>query len=153
MQQAHDDYVLCLERVYAVADYITVNISSPNTKDLRQLQHGDALAALLDAIMNRHTQLAAQHGANKPLFVKIAPDMADTDIEQFVAVANHYSISGVIVSNTTARRDLIDAHPLAAEAGGLSGEVMREFADDRLRATHAVLPDTTTLIGAGSPVT
>jgi len=149
LEQAHEDYVLCLERVYAVADYITVNISSPNTKDLRQLQHGDALLELLDAIMNRHAQLATEHGAIKPLFVKIAPDMSDQDIKQFAEIANQYPIHGVIVSNTTARRDLIAGHPLAAEAGGLSGEVMREFADERLATARRELPDTLKLIGAG----
>jgi len=149
LEQAHDDYVLCLDRVYAVANYITVNISSPNTKDLRQLQHGSALTELLEAIMNRHAQLASQNGIAKPLYVKIAPDMDDDDIKQFVTVANQFSVSGVIVSNTTARRDLIESHPLAVEAGGLSGEVMREFADDRLRATRSELPQSCTLIGVG----
>lgn len=149
LAKAHDDYVHCLERVYAVADYITVNISSPNTKDLRQLQHGDALAELLEALMNSHSNLATQHGANKPLFVKIAPDMGDEEIAQFIQVASQYPINGVIVSNTTARRDLVEGHPLADEAGGLSGEVMREFANDRLQAMKDRLPNQWTLIGAG----
>jgi len=149
LEQAHDDYVHCLERVYPVADYITVNISSPNTRDLRQLQHGDALAELLEAVMNAHAKLATQHGINKPLFVKIAPDMDDNEITQFIQVANQYPINGVIVSNTTARRDLVEGHPLADEAGGLSGEVMREFANDRLQAVKRKLPNQWTLIGAG----
>ncbi len=149
LENAHDDYVNCLERVYPVADYVTVNISSPNTKDLRQLQHGDALAALLDAVMTTHTKLATQHGANKPLFVKIAPDMSDDDITQFIQVANQYPISGVIVSNTTARRDLVEGHPLAMEAGGLSGEVMRDFANERLQSVQSKAPNNWALIGAG----
>jgi len=149
LEQAHDDYVHCLERVYPVADYITVNISSPNTKDLRQLQHGDALAELLEAVMNTHTKLATQHGINKPLFVKIAPDMDNDEVTQFIQVASQYPINGVIVSNTTARRDLVDGHPLADEAGGLSGEVMREFANDRLAAVKHQLPNQWSLIGAG----
>ena len=149
LEDAHNDYSLCLEKVYAVADYITVNISSPNTKDLRQLQHGDALTALLEHVMNKHAQLATQHGANKPLFVKIAPDMDDNAIEQFIRVAGNYPIDGVIVSNTTARRDLIDGHPLAEEAGGLSGEVLRDFANERLSVVHKHRPKSWTLIGAG----
>lgn len=149
LENAHSDYVHCLERVYPVADYITVNISSPNTKDLRQLQHGDALAELLEPVMNRHAQLASQHQGSKPLFVKIAPDMDDSAIEQFIQVASTYPIHGVIVSNTTSRRDLIDSHPLAAEAGGLSGEVLRDFANDRLSAVKKRLPANWTLIGAG----
>lgn len=149
LEKAHNDYVHCLERVYPVADYITVNISSPNTKDLRQLQHGDALAELLEAVMNTHSNLATQHGANKPLFVKIAPDMSNEEITQFIQIANQYPIHGVIVSNTTARRDLIEGHPLAEEAGGLSGEVMRDFANDRLEAVHHQLPNEWALMGAG----
>jgi len=149
LEQAHQDYVYCLERVYPVADYITINISSPNTKDLRQLQHGDALSVLLDAVMNRHAQLHSEHGQSKPVFVKIAPDMDNASIKQFVEVASHYPIEGVIVSNTTARRDWIEGHPLANEAGGLSGEVMREFADDRLQQVRQELPRSLTVIGAG----
>ena len=149
LEEAHNDYIQCLEKIYPVADYITVNISSPNTKDLRQLQHGDALAALLDPVMNRHAQLASQHSANKPLFVKIAPDMDDSAIQQFIDVANHYPINGVIVSNTTARRDLVEGHPLADEAGGLSGEVLRDFANDRLSVVQKHRPQNWALIGAG----
>ena len=149
LEQAHEDYVHCLNKVYPIADYITVNISSPNTKDLRRLQHGNALNALLDAIMNRHAQLATTHGQRKPLLVKIAPDMDDTEITEFIKVAHLYPINGVIVSNTTARRDLIQGHALAAEAGGLSGEVMREFANDRLRVVRQHLPPQWSLIGAG----
>lgn len=149
LEESQQDYAHCLQRVYAVADYITVNISSPNTKDLRQLQHGQALRALLDTIMNHHSQLATQHGVHKPLWVKIAPDMSDAEIHDFISTASEYPINGVIVSNTTARRDLIHGHPSADEAGGLSGEVMREFADDRLSFVAEHSPDAWSLIGAG----
>ena len=149
LEEAHKDYRHCLEKVYPVADYITVNISSPNTKDLRALQHGDALAALLEPLMSQHAQLATQHGANKPLLVKIAPDLDDTAIEQFIQVASAYPIDGVIVSNTTARRDLIAGHPLAEEAGGLSGEILRDFANDRLNIVNKHKPNEWTLVGAG----
>lgn len=149
LENAHHDYVHCLDKVYAVADYITVNISSPNTKDLRQLQHGDALAALLEPVMNRHTQLATQHSSHKPLLVKIAPDMDDNAIEQFIHVAKGYPINGVIVSNTTARRDLIEGHPQENEAGGLSGEILRDFANDRLGIMHNHKPQGWALVGAG----
>jgi len=149
LQEAANDYIHCLEKVYPVADYITVNISSPNTKDLRQLQHGDALAALLEPVMNRHEQLVTEHGIKKPLLVKIAPDMDDTAIEQFIQVASGYPINGLIASNTTARRDLVQSHPLAQEAGGLSGEILRDFANERLSVVHKNRPMDWVLVGAG----
>ena len=148
-ERAVDDYVTCLERVWPVADYVAVNISSPNTAGLRELQHGDALEALLDALGDARERLATEHGRRLPIAVKIAPDMDDAALDGFAAAVAARAIDAVIVGNTTRGRAPVAGHLHAPEAGGLSGTPLRALADDRLAAVRARLPEDVALIGVG----
>ena len=126
IDRAVEDYLICLDKAYPLASYITVNISSPNTKNLRQLQGASELDALLSALKSRQTALADQHGRYVPLALKIAPDL---DPEQLGIIANtlrRYRIDAAIATNTTLGREGVEASPLAAESGGLSGKPLFE---------------------------
>lgn len=132
-EDAATDYVTTFARVAQFADYVAVNVSSPNTPGLRDLQERDALERLL-------TRLAAANRANslrKPILVKVAPDLDPGALEAIVGIARDQGVSGLIVSNTTIGRDGATS-PLAAEAGGLSGAPLRDLADDVLRRAHRV---------------
>ena len=120
-EDALDDYAYCLERVYPLADYVTVNISSPNTQGLRSLQGEEALTRLLSALKERQAQLSGEHGRYVPLLVKIAPDLSLAEVEGMAAVFRTQEIDGVIATNTTISRDAVSALPHGLEAGGLSG--------------------------------
>jgi dihydroorotate dehydrogenase len=149
IENAVDDYLICLDKVYAYSSYITVNISSPNTKNLRQLQGEDELTALLSTLKQRQTELAEKHGRYVPLAVKIAPDL---DAEQIAAVARTLTaqkIDGVIATNTTLSREEIAGHPLANEAGGLSGRPVRERATQVIRQLAKELDGALPIIGVG----
>lgn len=122
LDRAHEDYQLCLQQVYPHADYITVNISSPNTAGLRDLQHGDQLELLLAKLSDTRSQLAQQHGRQVPLAVKIAPDMSTDDLDSFCTLAVKHHVDGIIAGNTTSSRVEIEGSPHVNEAGGLSGE-------------------------------
>jgi dihydroorotate dehydrogenase len=119
--RAADDYLACLDAVYARATYVTVNISSPNTQNLRELQSSERLDELLSAVMSRREALAARQGAVKPLLVKVAPDLDDAQIAAIAALAVTHRVDGLIATNTTIARDTIAGHPHAAQLGGLSG--------------------------------
>ena len=148
-ERAVDDYVTCLERAWPVADYVAVNVSSPNTAGLRDLQHGDALARLLDALCDARERLATRHGVRRPIAVKIAPDMDDAALGGFADAAVVRGIDAVIVGNTTRQRIAVAGHLHAPEAGGLSGAPLRGLADDRLAAARARLPAGVALVGVG----
>ena len=135
LKSAHEDYQACLTAVYPFADYITVNISSPNTPGLRDLQLGESLQALLKSIKTAQQTLADQHSTYVPVAVKISPDMAAEDIDGFCDAAANNKIDGIIAGNTTLTRDGVAASVHAKEAGGLSGEPLTE----RARATIAHL--------------
>ena len=120
IERAADDYLLCLDAVYERASYVTVNISSPNTQNLRDLQSPEKLGLLLAAIMARRAELAARHGL-KPLVLKVAPDLDEAQIEAIAALALEHRLDGLIATNTTLAREDVSAHPSGAEAGGLSG--------------------------------
>ncbi|MDO4693982.1 MAG: quinone-dependent dihydroorotate dehydrogenase [Eikenella sp.] len=152
MEKAADDYLICLEKAYPHAGYITVNISSPNTKNLRALQGGDELHALLDALKNRQARLAAQHGRYVPLAVKIAPDLDDAQIEAVAEVARQTEIDGIIATNTTIDKTALGNHPLAGEAGGLSGLPVREKSRAVLQKLAARLNGRIPLTGVGGIV-
>ncbi|QMT40564.1 quinone-dependent dihydroorotate dehydrogenase [Neisseria shayeganii] len=152
MEKAADDYLICLEKAYPHAGYITVNISSPNTKNLRALQGGDELHALLDALKNRQSQLATQHGRYVPLAVKIAPDLDDAQIEAVAEVALQTEIDGIIATNTTIDKTALGNHPLAGEAGGLSGLPVREKSRAVLQKLAARLNGRIPLTGVGGIV-
>jgi dihydroorotate dehydrogenase len=130
MERATDDYITCLDGVYPHADYVTVNISSPNTKNLRSLQSDEALDALLGAVAERRELLAKRHGKRSPIFLKIAPDLSEDQIEVIAATLKRYGIGGngqannawgVVATNTTLSRDAVQGMAHAEEAGGLSG--------------------------------
>lgn len=132
VEQAVDDYLYCLDRVYTHASYITVNISSPNTPGLRSLQYGDSLKELLSALQQRQEDLTAMHAKRVPIAVKIAPDMTDEEIVQVAEIIVECGMDGVIATNTTLARDAVEGLPHAHEAGGLSGAPVRE------QSTHVV---------------
>lgn len=149
VENAADDYLKCLDRVYAHASYVTVNISSPNTRGLRSLQSGDALAALLEPLKNRQGQLASQHGRYVPLVVKIAPDLERADVEVIATQLRRFDIDGVIATNTTISRRGVEALPHGNEAGGLSGLPVREASTRVVRELVETLEGKLPVIGVG----
>jgi len=148
VERAIDDYKLCLEKVYAAAAYVTINISSPNTAGLRSLQERDSLEDLLFQLVETRKRLADQHRKRVPLVLKIAPDLAPEDIPSIAASVQRHGIDGVIATNTSVSREGVENLTHANEAGGLSGAPIRERATRVLREFSYSLPGTT-LIGAG----
>lgn len=148
-EEAVKDYRACLQAAYEVADYIAVNISSPNTKGLRELQAEDSIRALLAALKTEHEKLAASQGKHVPLLVKIAPDLDDAQIEALARVFNELAVDGVIATNTTLSRAAVAGHPLAAEAGGLSGAPVAARSTEVVQAFRQLLRAGTPLIGVG----
>jgi dihydroorotate dehydrogenase len=132
VERAVDDYLLCLDKVYAHASYVTVNVSSPNTPGLRSLQFGDSLKQLLEALRQRQEQLTGEHGRRVPLAIKIAPDMSDEETVQVAAALLETGMDAVIATNTTLSRDGVKGLEFADEAGGLSGAPVRD------KSTHTV---------------
>jgi dihydroorotate dehydrogenase len=149
IERAADDYLACLDSVYPHATYVTVNISSPNTTNLRDLQSAANLDALLAALMARRAALAQRHGRVKPLLVKVAPDLDDAQIDAIAAAATKHAIDGLIATNTTVSREEIAGHRLAAENGGLSGKPLLERANGVLAKLSNVLGGRVPLIGVG----
>lgn len=146
---ASSDYLFCLERVYPVADYVTVNISSPNTAGLRELQEEQALRQLIGALRESQEELGAQHGKRVPMLVKIAPDLSDDDIDAAARVLGDMRVDGVIATNTTVSRIAVQEDPLARESGGLSGEPLMNKSTAVLRMLRTRLPDSIPLVGVG----
>lgn len=149
LENAQDDYLYCYRKVYPYASYVTVNLSSPNTPGLRQLQFGEHLKALLDALVNEREKLKNTYYQHKPLVVKIAPDMAEDDIEAFCQIVNQSQIEGVIATNTTTTRDGVQKEPHADEAGGLSGKPLLNRATQTLKHIKHHLNPSIALIGVG----
>jgi dihydroorotate dehydrogenase len=158
IEKATDDYLTCLDGVYPHADYVTVNISSPNTQNLRSLQSDAALDALLGAVAERREQLAQRSGRRIPVFLKIAPDLDDSQIAVIAATltrhgrhsdgsANH--ALGVIATNTTLSREAVAGMPHAQETGGLSGAPVREASNRVIRQLRAGLGPDFPIIGVG----
>jgi len=145
IENAVDDYLIALDGVYPHADYVTVNISSPNTKNLRALQSDEALDALLSRLQTRKQQLARQHGRNAPMFVKIAPDLDEAQVKVIAATLKHNGIDGVIATNTTIGRDAVKGLKHAEETGGLSGRPVFE-------ASNRVIAQLRAELGAGYPI-
>jgi len=145
--RAVDDYRLCLRRVHDHASYIVVNISSPNTQGLRELQEQAALDGLLGALRETQEQLAAQ-GTRRPLLLKIAPDLDERGMDGIAAVLQRHGIDGLICTNTTLDRAAVAGAAHAQESGGLSGRPMRTRATVVLQGMHARLPDLP-LVGVG----
>ena len=149
IENAAADYLICLEKAYAHASYITVNISSPNTKNLRALQGGDELSALLEALKNKQAQLAAAHGKYVPLAVKIAPDLDEAQIEDIAHVVKSVEMDGIIATNTTIDKSSLGSHPLAGEQGGLSGLPVREKSNQVLKILAEHIDGKLPIIGVG----
>ncbi len=148
-ERAVDDYLACLDAVYAHARYVTVNISSPNTQNLRELQKDEALDALLSAIKLRQSELAQQHGKYVPVALKIAPDLDDAQIAAIAALLMMHRIDAVIATNTTLARDAVAGLPYADEAGGLSGAPVREASTRVIRALAHHLKNEVPIVGVG----
>jgi dihydroorotate dehydrogenase len=149
IERAADDYLICLEKVFPVADYIAINISSPNTKDLRQLQGESELDSLLSQIREAHKRLVDTHSRYVPLALKIAPDMDNEQVKNIAATLLRYKIDGVIATNTTIQRDLIKNLPHANENGGLSGAPVRDLSTHVIRLLKSELGDAIPIIGVG----
>ena len=149
IENAADDYLHCLEKVYPYADYITVNISSPNTKNLRDLQGEDELDGLLTSISERRSELADEHDRRVPLAVKVAPDLEDDTLPVIAEVVSRHRMDAVIATNTTITRDGVEGLKHAEETGGLSGAPLKPKADKVLAAFRALLPENIALIGVG----
>lgn len=148
-EKAADDYLYCLDRVYDHADYIAVNISSPNTPGLRGLQFGEALSRLLEAIKTRQKTLHEQSGRYVPIAVKIAPDMTDEQICETAETLLQQGIDGVIATNTTVAREQIAGDELAEEAGGLSGRPVFESSTHVLSVLVSAIDGKLPMIGVG----
>jgi len=149
IEQAADDYLICLRKVYAHASYITVNISSPNTKNLRQLQDEAALNDLLSQLKAEQQKLADLHGKYVPVALKIAPDMEGEQITQIARLLMQHRIDGVIATNTTLSRAGVENLPHGNETGGLSGAPVRERSTAVIRQLAAALQGALPVIGAG----
>jgi dihydroorotate dehydrogenase len=149
IEKAADDYLHCLEKVYPFADYITVNISSPNTQNLRDLQTADSLANLLGELTARRKALQKTHGKRVPLAVKIAPDLDHPGLAAVADNAARFGIDAVIASNTTIGRAGVEGQPHANEAGGLSGAPLKPLADSTLEGLRKLLPADIALVGVG----
>lgn len=149
IERAAEDYLIGLRKVYAHASYIAINISSPNTKNLRQLQGGDELDSLLSQLKAEQEKLAQQHGKYIPLALKIAPDLDSEQIQQIAALLMRHRIDCVIATNTTLSRAGVEHLPLHAEAGGLSGAPVREKSTSVIRQLAAELKGSLPIIGVG----
>ena len=149
IENAVDDYLICLDGVYPHADYVTVNISSPNTKNLRALQSDEALDALLGRIAERRETLARQHGKRVPIFVKIAPDLDDAQVDVIAATLKRHAMDGVVATNTTLGREAVKGLRHAGEAGGLSGAPVLEASNRVIAQLRAALGKGFPIIGVG----
>jgi dihydroorotate dehydrogenase len=149
MEKAVDDYLTCLTKVYPYASYVTVNISSPNTKNLRQLQGGSELDALLAALKGTQLKLADQHGRYVPLALKIAPDLDGDQIKEIAAALVQHKIDAVIATNTTLNHRDVDRFRHGMETGGVSGAPVYEASNIIIRALKAELGDALPIIGVG----
>ena len=149
IDEAAGDYLVCLRKVYPMAGFVTANISSPNTKNLRELQQADVLDALLGALMRERASLAAAHGKTVPLAVKIAPDLDDAQIEAIADRARVHRIDALIATNTTSSREGVARLPHGNEAGGLSGAPLRNKSTAVIARLRRALGESVPIIGVG----
>ena len=148
-ENAVNDYIHCMERVYALADYITVNISSPNTTGLRDLQEEETLRRFIGELREVQEDLAALHGHRVPMLIKLAPDLSEPELDRSAAVLNIAKVDGVIMGNTTLDRLPVQKHKHAHEAGGLSGQPLYGRSTAALRRLRNKLDDSIPLVGVG----
>lgn len=149
LEKANDDYLHCLRKVYEHADYVTINISSPNTPGLRDLQHGSMLRDLFTCLKQEQQVLEQKHGRYVPIAVKIAPDMSDDEIDEFASQALEHKIDGVIATNTTFSREGAEESVHAAETGGLSGQPLADRSTATIQKLGTRLADRIPVIGVG----
>ena len=148
LENATDDYLIGMNRLYSLADYFTLNLSSPNTPGLRQLQHGGALAELLDRVKEAQQKLANGRSV-VPVLLKVAPDLDDEDIESIAAQLAASELEGLIATNTTLERQAVQTHAHASEAGGLSGEPLTQRSAEVVKKFRAKLPGKMPIVGVG----
>ena len=149
IENAKEDYLIGLRKSYALASYITINISSPNTKNLRQLQQGDEIKFLLEALKQEQTRLQAEHGKYTPIAVKIAPDLNDEEIRHIADLLRNFAMDAVIATNTTISREAVQGHRYANEAGGLSGAPVLAASTHVVQGLAAELQGELPIIAAG----
>ncbi|AWK14516.1 quinone-dependent dihydroorotate dehydrogenase [Candidatus Fukatsuia symbiotica] len=149
VEQGKDDYLICMDKIYPYAGYIAINISSPNTPELRSLQYGDALDDLLAAIKNKQTELHQQYGKYVPIAVKIAPDLTEEELIQIADTLIRHKIDGVIATNTTLDRSLIQGLPYCEQSGGLSGRPLQLSSTTIIRRLSQELQGRLPIIGVG----
>jgi dihydroorotate dehydrogenase len=149
LDKSLDDYALCLKKVYPHASYVTVNISSPNTPDLRKLQHGEYFNQLVSELRTEQLILADKHQRYVPLVIKLSPDETDEQLKIMADVIVSNGIDGIIATNTTCSRAGVEMSPLAKEAGGLSGAPLAERATDCVKVINEVVGKDVTIIAAG----
>jgi dihydroorotate dehydrogenase len=149
MERACEDYLACLRRVYPHAAYVAVNISSPNTPNLRELQNAGELERLLSALKEEQRKLVATHGKYVPIAIKIAPDLSTEQVEDIAALLLEHEVDGAIATNTTVSRAGVESVSVAKEAGGLSGAPLRERSTEVLRGLCAALDGKIPVIGVG----
>lgn len=149
LEKAAEDYVHCLRKVYLYASYVTINISSPNTPDLRQLQQRDYFKHLMNELREEQLQLADLHQRYVPLVVKLSPDETDETLKRMAEVIVSLGIDGIIATNTTCARDAVNSLPHGDEVGGLSGRPLAMQSTHCLRVLKQVVGDDVTLIGVG----
>ena len=148
LPEAVDDYIKGMGQLHTLADYFTLNLSSPNTPGLRQLQHGDELSKLLEQVMETQQRLASA-GVVTPVLLKVAPDLTDEDIDQIAQQVARHKLDGLIATNTTLDRRVVQGHPLSEQAGGLSGAPLTEVSCGVVRKFRERLPQGLPIIGVG----
>jgi dihydroorotate dehydrogenase len=153
IENASQDYVTCLQKVYGVASYVTINISSPNTKNLRQLQGGQDLIDLLQKITDERERLCQQFGKRIPIFLKIAPDLDHENIDSIAQALLQFQIDALIATNTTLSRSGVENMVHANEAGGLSGKPVKHISTKTIKSFAAVLQGRIPIIGVGGIMT
>ncbi|KXO08036.1 Dihydroorotate dehydrogenase [Moritella sp. JT01] len=149
IEKGNEDYLICMDKVYQYASYITINISSPNTPGLRTLQYGEALDSLLSCLKERQAELTKMHEKYVPLAVKIAPDLTDEELAQVAESLVKYKMDGVIATNTTLDRTLVHDMPHACETGGLSGRPVQHASTEIVRKLAILLDGQLPIIGVG----
>lgn len=149
VENGKGDYIYCLNKVYNHADYITINISSPNSPGLRQLQYGDALDDLLQAVKARQTELTDYYNKYVPIAVKIAPDQSEAELVQIADTLRRHNMDGVIATNTTISRDSVSGIANAEQQGGLSGKPLQQLSTQIIHRLHQELKGEIPIIGSG----
>ncbi len=149
VEKAVDDYLIGMEKIYRRADYMVVNISSPNTPGLRDLQFGETLKSLLDSLKKKQQELHQEHKVYKPLAIKIAPDLSATDIDQLADTFRQFELDCIIATNTTFDRSKVEGLKHAEEQGGLSGKPLASQSTKVIKRLVEALEDSIPVIGVG----